>query len=166
MATSEQQKHNVYRVDPQTGDVKVVVDDFCSPTVFAFRRTKRGCISSTAAYPREGVPPTFACSMSISTPARCPIARSSLTDSRPALTDGMRGDVEGNIWCSVGWGDPKEDGVRCYTPAGELLGKIHIPETVGNLSFGGVLRNRLYIGATSSVYGCYVGTQGAGLPRI
>ena len=35
----------------------------------------------------------------------------------------MRADVEGNIWCSVGWGDPEEDGVRCYSPAGELLGK-------------------------------------------
>jgi len=50
---------------------------------------------------------------------------------RPSITDGMRADRDGRIWCSVGWGDPKENGVRCYTPSGELLGKIHLPEDRG-----------------------------------
>ena len=63
---------------------------------------------------------------------------------KPSITDGMRADRDGRIWCSVGWGDPNENGVRCYTPGGELLGKIHIPETVANLCFGGQQRNRLY----------------------
>jgi sugar lactone lactonase YvrE len=35
------------------------------------------------------------------------------------------------------WGNPNENGVRFYTPAGELLGKIHVPETVANSCFGG-----------------------------
>ena len=82
----------------------------------------------------------------------------------PGITDGMRVDVDGNIWCSMGWADPKEDGVRCYSPAGELLGKIHLPETCANLVFGGPLRNRLYICASTSVYACYVDTQGAAIP--
>jgi len=34
---------------------------------------------------------------------------------KPSITNGMRADTEGNIWCSMGWGDPNEDGVRCYT---------------------------------------------------
>jgi hypothetical protein len=63
-----------------------------------------------------------------------------------------------------GWGDPKEDGVHCYSPGGDLLGKIHVPETVANLVFGGLLRNRLYICASTSVYACYVSTQGAAKP--
>ena len=63
---------------------------------------------------------------------------------KPSITDGMRADTDGNIGCSMGWGDPNEDGVRCYNPAGELLGKIHIPETVANMCFGGMFRNRLY----------------------
>jgi gluconolactonase len=82
----------------------------------------------------------------------------------PALNDGVRCDVEGNVWCSMGWGDPKEDGVRCYNPAGELLGKIHLPETCANLVFGGRLRNRLYVCGSTSVYACYVNTQGAARP--
>jgi len=48
---------------------------------------------------------------------------------KPSITDGMRCDTDGNVWCSVGWGDPNEDGVRLYTRDGDLLGKIHIPET-------------------------------------
>jgi gluconolactonase len=80
----------------------------------------------------------------------------------PGLTDSMRCDVEGSIWCSMGWADPKEDGVRCYHSGGDLLGKIHLPETYGNLAFGGMLRNRLYMCGTISIYACSVGVQSAG----
>ena len=73
-------------------------------------------------------------------------------DFAPGLTDGMRLDVDGNVWTSMGWADPKEDGVRCYAPSGDLIGKIHLPETCANLVFGGLLRNRLYICASTSVY--------------
>ena len=82
-------------------------------------------------------------------------------DPTPGITDGMRCDVDGNVWCSMGWADPKEDGVRCYSPSGDLLGKIHLPETCANLCFGGPLRNRLFVCGSTSVYALYVGTQGA-----
>ena len=45
------------------------------------------------------------------------------------VTDGMRCDVDGNVWCSMGSGQAGEDGVRCYAPNGDLIGKIHLPET-------------------------------------
>ena len=83
---------------------------------------------------------------------------------KPSITDGMRADTEGNIWCSMGWGDANEDGVRCYNPAGELLGKIHIPETVANLTFGGRFRNRLYICGSTSLYAVYTSATGAMKP--
>ena len=163
----EQQKHNVFRVDPQSGEVKVVVDDFVQPNGICFSPDEKKLYVIDSGISEGPGNPAHIRVFDVD------IDSGKVSNSKvyadgfaPALTDGMRADVEGNIWCSVGWGDPKEDGVRCYSPAGELLGKIHIPETVGNLSFGGVLRNRLYIGATSSVYACYVGTQGAGLPRI
>ena len=35
-AEPEQEKHNVYRVDPKSGDIKVVVDDFVEPNGIAF----------------------------------------------------------------------------------------------------------------------------------
>jgi gluconolactonase len=82
----------------------------------------------------------------------------------PGGTDGLRCDTAGNVWCSFGWGDPKEDGVRCYAPDGTLLGKIHLPETAANLTFGGPLRNRLYVCASTSLYAVYVAARGASLP--
>jgi gluconolactonase len=82
----------------------------------------------------------------------------------PGITDGMRFDTAGNLWCSMGWADPKEDGVRCYNPSGELLGRIHLPETCANLTFGGLFRNRLYMCGSTSVYAVYVGAQGAMTP--
>jgi gluconolactonase len=54
--------------------------------------------------------------------------------------------------------------VRCYNAAGELLGKIHIPETVANLTFGGRFRNRLYICGSTSLYGVYTSATGAMKP--
>ena len=54
--------------------------------------------------------------------------------------------------------------VRCYAPDGDLLGKIHIPETVANLCFGGTYRNRLYICGSTSLYAVYTSVQGAMKP--
>ena len=85
-------------------------------------------------------------------------------DFRPGMTDGARCDADGNVWCSMGWADPKEDGVRCYTPSGELIGKIHLPETCANLCFGGKKKNRLFMAASTSVYAVYVETVGALVP--
>jgi len=85
-------------------------------------------------------------------------------DFAPGITDGMRLDTDGNVWCSMGWADPKEDGVRCYAPTGELIGKIHLPETCANLCFGGKRKNRLFITASTSVYAVYVTAEGAVKP--
>ena len=85
---------------------------------------------------------------------------------KPSITDGMRADRDGRIWCSVGWGDSNENGVRCYSPAGELIGKIHIPETVANVCFGGQQRNRLYICGSTSLYAVYTSVQGAMKPYL
>ena len=87
-----------------------------------------------------------------------------LANFGPSMTDGIKTDMDGNVWCSMGWGDPNEDGVRCYTPAGELIGKIHLPETCANLCFGGKRKNRLFMTASTSVYAVYVETVGAMVP--
>jgi len=76
----------------------------------------------------------------------------------PGLADGLRIDTDGNIWTSAG------DGVHCYSPEGDLLGKIRIPEIVSNLTFGGPKRNRLFITATTSLYAVYVAKNGAQVP--
>jgi gluconolactonase len=77
--------------------------------------------------------------------------------------DGLRCDVEGNVWVSSNAGRAVGySGVTVWNPAGTLLGRIRMPEVCGNLTFGGPKRNRLFMAASQSIYALYVGTQGAG----
>jgi gluconolactonase len=76
--------------------------------------------------------------------------------------DGVRCDVEGNLWCSSNAGrHVGYNGVTVWTPAGKLIGRIRLPEVCGNLCFGGPKRNRLFMAASQSLYALYVNTQGA-----
>jgi gluconolactonase len=159
-AEKEQEKHNVFRVDPQSGAVAVVVDDFVQPNGLCFSPDEKKLYIVDSGISHGG--PAHIRSFDVD------IATGKVTNGKvfaegfaPGLSDGIKCDVEGNIWCSMGWADPKEDGVRCYHSSGDLIGKIHLPETCANMAFGGMLRNRLYICATSSIYACYVGVQGA-----
>ena len=64
----------------------------------------------------------------------------------PGCSDGLRIDIDGNVWSSAG------DGVHCIAPDGRLLGKIRVPELVSNLCFGGRAKHEMYITATTSLY--------------
>jgi gluconolactonase len=76
--------------------------------------------------------------------------------------DGVRADVNGNLWCSSNAGRALGySGVTVWTPEGKLLGRIRLPEVCGNICFGGPKRNRLFMAASQSLYAVYVGTQGA-----
>jgi gluconolactonase len=81
--------------------------------------------------------------------------------------DGIKVDVDGNIWCglgSTGHRDAKPaelDGVRVYNPAGKPIAHIHLPERCANLCFGGLHNNRLFMAASHSVYALYTNAYGA-----
>ena len=76
-------------------------------------------------------------------------------------SDGIRCDIEGNLWASAGWIGDGFDGVHVFNPEGKMLGHIKLPETVSNLCFGGPKRNRLFMTASQSLYSLYVNTRGA-----
>lgn len=78
--------------------------------------------------------------------------------------DSVKADIDGNIWATGGWIGYGFDGVHCFTPEGERIGHIKLPETTSNLVFGGPKRNRLMITASQSIYAVYVNTVGAELP--
>ena len=76
--------------------------------------------------------------------------------------DGVRADVDGNLWCSSNAGRRVGySGVTVWTPQGKLIGRIRLPEVCGNICFGGPKRNRLFMAASQSLYAVYTGTQGA-----
>jgi gluconolactonase len=76
--------------------------------------------------------------------------------------DGVRCDVEGNLWCSSNAGrNVGYSGVTIWNPDGKLIGRIRLPEVCGNVCFGGPKRNRLFMAASQSLYAVYTATQGA-----
>jgi gluconolactonase len=76
--------------------------------------------------------------------------------------DGVRADVNGNLWCSSNAGrSVGYSGVTVWSPDAKLLGRIRIPEICGNVCFGGPKRNRLFMAASQSLYAVYLSTQGA-----
>jgi gluconolactonase len=76
--------------------------------------------------------------------------------------DGVRCDVNGNLWASSNAGrHVGYNGVTVWTPEGKLIGRIRLPEVCGNICFGGPKRNRLFMAASQSLYAVYVNTQGA-----
>jgi gluconolactonase len=164
-ADPEQEKKNVYRVDPKSGDIKMVVDDFVEPNGLCFSPDEKKLYVCDTGFTDGPDNPSHIRVFDVD------VGSGKLSNSKvfaeipkPSITDGLRCDTAGRLWCSVGWGDPNEDGVRCYTAEGDLLGKIHIPETVANLCFGGQQRNRLYICGSSSLYAVYTSAQGAMKP--
>jgi gluconolactonase len=76
-------------------------------------------------------------------------------------SDGIRCDVDGNVWSTAGWAGNGYNGVHVFNPEGKIIGLIRLPETGANLCFGGAKRNRLFIAASQSIYSVYVNTSGA-----
>jgi gluconolactonase len=76
--------------------------------------------------------------------------------------DGVRADVDGNLWCSSNAGrNVGYSGVTVWTSQGQLIGRIRLPEICGNVCFGGPKRNRLFMASSQSLYAVYTATQGA-----
>ena len=76
----------------------------------------------------------------------------------PGFADGFRIDENGNLWSSAA------DGVHCIGPDGKLLGRIKVPFTVSNLTFGGRNRSRLFICPSHTLYASYTTQRGAERP--
>ena len=146
---------NVYRVDGKTGAVRVVADDINAPNGLAFSpNEKKLYIVESRSEPRRIL------IYDVVGEAKLANRKILIDSGQQGTPDGFRVDIEGNRWC--GWGMSEElDGVRVFTPEGEPIGHISLPERCANLCFGGKLRNRLFMAASHSLYSLYVNTQGA-----
>src|SRR3546814_10486099 len=87
-----------------------------------------------------------------------------LFDAADGTPDGFRVDVECNLWCGWGMGTPELDGARVYSPRGELLGRLALPERCANLCFRGKPRTRLFIASCTSIYSLFFNKHGAAVP--
>src|SRR5215203_7360219 len=153
-ADSEVGACHVYRIDPQTGDVGIVADDFVRPNGIAFSpdETRLYVADTGATHVKDG--PRHIRVFDVDDKGKLSGGGVFATCTQ-GLFDGFRLDEAGRIWTSAG------DGVHCYEPDGTLLGKILVPEVVANLVFGGPKRKRLFICGTTSLYAIFVQTNGA-----
>ena len=146
---------NVYRLDPSTGAATVVADDIPGPNGLAFSPDERLLyVVASRAEPRD------IRAYDVLDGTRLARGRVFI-DAQGGTPDGFRVDVDGNLWCGWGMGDPKLDGVRVFDPGGMPIGHIALPERCANLCFGGRYRNRLFMAASHGLYSLYVNTQGA-----
>jgi gluconolactonase len=148
---------NVYRVDPSTREIVAVIEGIGNPNGLAFSPDERILyVVECATAPRRIL------AYDVVNGGRATANRRVLIDAGPGTPDGFRCDVDGNLWCGWGMGSDELDGVRVFTPNGDAIGHIHLPERCANVCFGGVKRNRLFMAASQGLYALYVNTQGVG----
>lgn len=146
---------NLYRLDPRNHSLAVVADDITGPNGLCFAPDeKRLYVTDTGL---QFDPATQRCILvyDVADDGRTLHNRREFHTVAPGNADGIRCDVDGNVWASAG------DGVHCIAPDGALLGKIKVPCTVSNLCFGDRHDSRLFLCAAQTLYAIWVNRRGA-----
>ncbi len=162
-------KEAVYRIDAKTGKMDKVIDQMFKPNGLCFSPDyKRLYVVDTGAthYPEA---PRNIMVFDVTDEGRKVANGREFTSMKmkvgdhefAGLADGIRADVDGNIWAGSGWAGEGYDGVQIFAPDGVRIGQILLPEICSNLCFGGSKRNRLFMTGSQSLYSLYVETQGA-----
>ncbi|BAZ67868.1 MAG: SMP-30/gluconolactonase/LRE family protein [Pelatocladus maniniholoensis HA4357-MV3] len=153
----EQNGSYVYRFNPATREIYPVVTDMVRPNGLAFSPDESLLyVSDTAAFNIPGGPHHIRVYEVVDDAQHVTNGRV-FAVIEPGQPDGFRVDEHGNVFTS------SKDSVQIYTPDGTRLGKIFVPETCANLSFGGKERDRLFITAGKSLYAIDLNTHGVQL---
>ncbi|MBL8346272.1 MAG: SMP-30/gluconolactonase/LRE family protein [Rubrivivax sp.] len=155
-AESELGDYYVFRLDPASGALRIVSDFVDEPNGLAFSPDERVLyVSDTSAALREDggghhhiVAFDVVGGQDLARPRIFAVVE-------PGLADGLRVDAHGFVYTS------SEDSVQVYHPDGTRIGRIPVPEKVGNLCFGGAAGNELFICASTSLYRVALQTRGA-----
>ncbi len=147
----------VYRLDPASGELAVVADDFVGPNGLCFSPDERRLYVAESGAQFAAEPVHHIRVFDVEDGRRLAHGRVFHTVS-PGHADGMRCDEAGRVWTSAG------DGVHCLSADGALLGKILTGGTVSNLAFGGRGRSRLFLCASHALLAVYTNVRGAQRP--
>ncbi len=155
---ASEQPPAVYRLDPETGDLRVVAGDFDGPNGLAFSPDEsRLYVSETGDQTRPD-PKQYIRAFDVAADGRSLTGGDIFHKVEPGYSDGFKVDEDGNLWSSAG------DGVHCIDPGGRLLGKILVPQTVANLAFGDRYSSRMFIGAWDKVHSIFLNRRGVQWP--
>jgi gluconolactonase len=147
----------VYRLDPHTAHATVMTDDMERPNGLCFSPDERLLYVVDSGSPQNirvfAVDPDAAGGSRLG-------QDHIFAKMAPGTSDGIRVDVDGNLWAAAAWGGEGFDGVHCFAPDGTRIGQIHLPESCSNICFGGARKDRLFMTGSQSLYAVYLNTKG------
>ena len=146
----------VYRVDGKTGKIAMMADDIAGPNGLAFSPDEKILYVVAS---RDMPNRTLRSYPVTGNGTKLGKGKLFIDAGVGGSPDGLRLDVDGNLWCGWGMGEG-HDGVRVFSPEGQPIGHIDLPERCANVCFGGRYRNRLFMAASHGLYSLYVNTQG------
>ena len=146
-------KEAVYRVDPKSAQIDKVTDEVGQPNGLCFSPDYKKLYVADTGAPRD-IKVWDVDGQTLRSGKRFVVLDMPGTGA-PSVADGIRCDVDGNIWAGA------RPGVQVIAPNGDRIGMIRMPETCANLCFGGARRNRLFMTGSQSLYAVYVETTGA-----
>lgn len=142
----------VYRFDERSGTTTAVATDLPNPNGLCFSPDE-----SILYVANSGKPPEIRAYVVMSDGPPAPGRVFATIDK--GIPDGIRCDELGNVWSSSG------DGVQIFSPAGQLIARILLPESAANLTFGGPTGRTVYMTARTSLYAVDTLVRGAGARR-
>jgi gluconolactonase len=153
-------KEAVYRIDAKTGEITKVTDDLVKPNGLCFSPDLKKLYVADTGVGGNDIKVWDVDGRSIKNGKQFASMKMDGFD-KVGHSDGIRADVDGNIWSSAGWVGEGYDGVHIFAPNGDRIGQILLPENCANLCFGGRKRNRLFMAASQSLYAVYTDAVGA-----
>ena len=154
---ASEQPPALYRYDPKSGDIRIAAGDFDGPNGLVFSPDERRLYVSETGDQTTDAPKQYIRRFDVQSNGNLS-GGEIFHKVEPGYADGLAMDEDGNLWASAA------DGVHCIDPGGRLLGKILTPYRVSNLTFGGLHRNRLFIGGSHTLYGLFLNRRGASWP--
>jgi len=148
----------VYRLEPETGEIRIVASDFDGPNGLAFSPDETRLYIAETGNQTEQSPRQYIRTFNVEPDGATLSGGDIFYKIEPGYCDGMRVDEYGNIWSSAA------DGVHCISADGELLGRIFVPHRVSNVTFGGPAKNRLFIGGSTTLYAIFLNCRGVQFP--
>ena len=158
-ANSEIGRNCVYRFDPANGSLRQVSDWLEEPNGLAFSPDESLLyVSDTSAALRTDASGHHHIAVFDVAQGQELVNPRVFAHVTPGLADGFRVDKHGFVYTS------SADSVQIYHPDGTRIGRIAVPEKIGNLCFGGAARDQLFISASTSLYRIRLNTQGIQKP--
>jgi gluconolactonase len=148
----------LYRLDPGTGEITALANDFDGPNGLAFSPDESLLYVAESGAPGAAQPRQYIRRFRVGADGRSLQGGEPFHAITPGWADGFTVDEHGNLWCGAA------DGVHVIAPDATLLGKVLVPKHVSNLCFGDRHHSRLFICASTALYSLFTNTRGVQTP--